>query len=401
MKMYYFHLMPYRGLPDDFRDRYHSVWVDIPPKLFDPVLGGELYNEYLDELIEASTLGFDGICVNEHHQNGYGLMPSPNLIASILARQTTDVAIVLLGNSIALYNPPIRVAEEVAMLDCISGGRVISGFPVGTSMDTNYCYGINPVTLRERYREAEELIVQAWIKEDIFSFNGKYNQLRYVNVWPRPIQKPHPPIWIPGGGSVETWDWVCQKNYMYAALAFSGYKRAQKTFDGFWDVVDKYDLPRNPYRGGFIQFVTVADNEAMAAEMYGPHLEWFYNKTQHVYGGFIDAPGYRTGATIAAGFTAEQADVRITERKWPQLVDEGVVIAGSPSQVTEQLETLITNLNVGALMFMSHFGSMSRETGQYNTRRIAREVIPNLRHFWSEWTDEWYPQNARRAVHVG
>src|SRR5687768_556012 len=203
--------MPYPELPADFRDRARSVWVDIPSELFDPAVGADAYHAYLDQLEHADDAGFDGVCVNEHHQNGYGLMPSPNLIAAALARQTKDVAIVLLGNSIALYNPPIRVAEEMAMLDCISGGRVISGFPVGTSMDTNYCYGVNPATLRERYREAEELIVKSWTADNIFSFNGTYNQLRYVNIWPRPIQKPHPPIWIPGGGSVETWDWVCQK----------------------------------------------------------------------------------------------------------------------------------------------------------------------------------------------
>ena len=96
----------------------------------------------LGDLLEyADTLGFDGIGVNEHHQNGYGIMPSPNIIAAGLARRTQNAAIVVLGNSIALYNPPIRVAEEFAMLDCISGGRLVAGFPVGTSMDTNYCYG--------------------------------------------------------------------------------------------------------------------------------------------------------------------------------------------------------------------------------------------------------------------
>ena len=190
MKFYFFHLMPYRDLPDDFRDTQHSVWVDIPSRLLDPQKTGELYNEYLDELVLASQLGYDGVCVNEHHQNGYGLMPSPNIIAAALARQTKDVAIVLLGDSIALYNPPTRVAEEVAMLDCMSGGRIVAGFPVGTSMDTNYCYGQNPVTLREKYREAEQLITRAWAEEEPFAFNGRYTQLRYVNVWPRPIQKP-------------------------------------------------------------------------------------------------------------------------------------------------------------------------------------------------------------------
>ena len=85
------------------------------------------------------SVGFDGIGVNEHHANAYGLMPSPNIMAATLTRRTSKAALVVLGNSIALYNPPIRVAEEFAMLDVLSGGRLVAGFPVGTSMDTNYC----------------------------------------------------------------------------------------------------------------------------------------------------------------------------------------------------------------------------------------------------------------------
>ena len=103
-----------------------------------------MYNDFMDELEHAADMGFDGICVNEHHQNGYGLMPSPNLIAASLARRTSDAAICVMGNSLALYNPPLRVAEEFAMLDCISGGRLVAGFPVGTPMDTCYAYGHEP-----------------------------------------------------------------------------------------------------------------------------------------------------------------------------------------------------------------------------------------------------------------
>ncbi|HYA34458.1 MAG TPA: LLM class flavin-dependent oxidoreductase, partial [Candidatus Binataceae bacterium] len=135
MKFTWFHLMPYRFLPEDFKDKYRSVWVDIPQKLYDPKLGHRLYNDYLDQLEFADRMGFDGLGVNEHHQNAYGMMPSPNIMAASLARRTRNANLVVLGNSIALYNPPIRVAEEFAMLDVISGGRLIAGFPVGTSMD--------------------------------------------------------------------------------------------------------------------------------------------------------------------------------------------------------------------------------------------------------------------------
>ena len=189
MKFHWFHLMPYPNLPDDLRERYESVYVTLPAKeIYDPVLGHEVYNEYLDELEFADRMGFDGICVNEHHQNGYGTMPSPNIMAATLARRTRNAKLVVMGNSVALYNPPIRVAEEMAMLDVISGGRLVAGFPVGTPMDTVYCYGENPATLREKYHEGVDLILRAWKSDGLFSFNGRFTQLRYVNPWPRPIQ---------------------------------------------------------------------------------------------------------------------------------------------------------------------------------------------------------------------
>src|SRR5580658_8006229 len=135
MRLFSFHLMPYPGLPDDYDG---PAWITCPNELFDPALGTQIYNRYLDELILADELGFDGICVNEHHQNAYGMMPSPNLMAATLARVTKRANIVVMGNSVALYNPPIRVAEELAMVDVLSGGRLVAGFPVGTPMDTTF-----------------------------------------------------------------------------------------------------------------------------------------------------------------------------------------------------------------------------------------------------------------------
>lgn len=193
MKFCYFHLMPYAHLPDDFEKRYHSVWVDIPNHLYDPLKGHQLYNTYLDELEYADKLGFDGICVNEHHYNAYGGMPSPNLMAAAMAQRTSQSAIVVLGNSLGLYNPPVRVAEEFAMLDVLSGGRLVAGMPLGSAADAIFSYGEVPVIMQEKYQESHDLIIKAWTEREPFSFNGKYNQLRYVNIWPRPLQQPYPP----------------------------------------------------------------------------------------------------------------------------------------------------------------------------------------------------------------
>ena len=223
MKTCFFHLMPYQGLPKDFMDHHHSAWVDLPNENFSPELANGYYGDFLEELEYADTVGFDGICVNEHHSNAYGMMPSPNLLASILSRSTSNSALIVLGNSIALYQPPLRVAEEMAMLDVLSGGRLVSGFPVGTSMDTAFSYGVVPLELRERHNEAHDLIMKSWEERKPFSFNGKYNQIRYVNVWPRPMQQPHPPVWIPGSGTLETWDWVLDRNYVYCYLSYYGY----------------------------------------------------------------------------------------------------------------------------------------------------------------------------------
>src|SRR5579864_2819212 len=95
MKVNWFHLMPYRFLPANFENDHHSVWVDIPTGLFDPLRGHNLYNEFLDEIEFADKMGFDGVCVNEHHANAYGMMPSPNLMAAAIARRTTSANLIV------------------------------------------------------------------------------------------------------------------------------------------------------------------------------------------------------------------------------------------------------------------------------------------------------------------
>jgi alkanesulfonate monooxygenase SsuD/methylene tetrahydromethanopterin reductase-like flavin-dependent oxidoreductase (luciferase family) len=401
MKVNWFHLMPYPYLPDDFKEKYRSVWVDVPSELYDPEKGHVVYNDYLDELEFAEKAGFDGLCVNEHHANAYGLMPSPNLMAAALTRRTSQSALIVLGNSIALYNPPVRVAEEFAMLDVMSGGRLVAGFPVGSSMDTNFAYGESPVALRDKYREAHDLIIQSWTRPDPFSFNGKYTQLRYVNIWPRPLQKPHPPIWIPGGGSIETWDWCLDNDYCYCYLSYYGYKRGKEVLDGFWEVVDQRGIDANPYRVGFLQLVGVADTDAEAERISGPHADYFYNRCLHVYEGFADAPGYRTTATLRRGFkpqfglAAAKARANLT---FKDFVDQGYVIAGSPSTVREQLGEAMQSMRVGHLMVLCHFGNMPPEVTQRNTELFAKEVMPYMKQMWGEFDDRWWPQPTAERV---
>ena len=400
MKISFFHLMPYQGLPSDFETRFRSAWVDLPNENFDPEICQQYYDDYLEELEFADQMGFDGVCVNEHHNNAYGLMPSPNLIASILARSTNNGALIVLGNSLALYQPPIRVAEEMSMLDIMSRGRLVAGFPVGTSMDTTFSYGQVPITLRERHTEAHDLIMRAWTERQPFAFNGKYNKLRYVNIWPRPLQQPHPPVWIPGGGSVETWDWVLDRNYVYCYLSYYGYLRGSGIVKAYWDRVAERQIDDNPNRLGFLQLVCVSETDESAQSEYEDHVKYFYQKMLRIHPPFAESPGYRSIDSIRRSLRpqiGDEAQKAAGELGWKELVEQGHVIAGSPATVRDRLTEAVKMLRVGHLMCLLHIGTMPKELTRKNTELFAKEVLPAIKPIYSEYEDPWWPDRLKHG----
>ena len=295
------------------------------------------------------------------------------------------------------------------MIDCISGGRLIAGFPVGSPMDTCYAYGQNPSMLRERYLEAHDLVIRAWTEAETFAWNGRFNQQRYVNIWPRPVQKPHPPIWIPGGGSVETWRWCAETGHVYAYLSYFGYKAGQSTMDGFWAEMARLGKDRNPYHAGFLQFVGVADTREEAYRLYKEPAEYFYGRCLHVDARFANPPGYTSEATQRAGVQgqvaqAAQASLRYSSkfqtlaREMDDIVDRGYVIIGSPDEVAERLKQVATDLNVGHLMLLLQFGNMGKDLAKHNTRLFAEKVMPQLQGLFAEWEDRWWPQPMERGL---
>ncbi len=400
MKISMFHLMPYRDLPADFEQRYHSVWVDPPyTELADSRKIGQYYNWTLDELVHAAKCGIDGICVNEHHQNAYGFMPNPDLMGSVLARATNgmDTAVVQMGATLPTSNPPIRVAEEYAMIDCISGGRMVAGMPLGTSMDVNLCYGISPVEQRERYYEAHDLIMKAWTAKEIFAWNGKYFKLPMVNVWPRPIQKPHPPVWVPGSGSLSTWDFSAKHGHCYCFLSYWGSQLGKKVMDGFWDFVAKSNLDANPYRAGFLQLVTVSETDAQAEKDYYKHIRYFYDKSLHILPEYFPVPGhqdYRSLVNSVKNLNPLQMELmnKIPNWKYKDFVDNDFVISGSPKTVTQKLMEAVKKLRVGNLMVLLHIGSMPHDLTIKNIELFCREVFPHFRGMWDDqWENKWWP----------
>ena len=405
MKISMFHLMPYRELPEGFEKIYPSSWFTLPfPKVADANKAAQYYNWTLDELQYAAESGFDGVCTNEHHQNAYGFMVNPNMMGAVLARATrgTRTAIIQMGETAVFLNPPIRVAEEYAMLDCISEGRMVAGFPVGLGGDFAHSYGFAPMEQRGRYREAHELITKAWQAEDVFAWNGKYYQLPMVSIWPRPVQKPHPPIWVPGNASPSTWDFVLQNDYCYCYLTYFGAKGADKTVGGYWKRAAELGRDNNPYRLGYLIPVGVAESDAAADNIYARHIEYFYHKLLHIPEALFMPPGHMTHSSLNYLITKRPLPPFDTLKKnsYKDFKKDEYLVTGSADRVTEQLLGIIKRLRVGNLMLLPQFGSMSHEETMENIDRLAKNVLPHLRGVWDDegWGNHWWPENCKQPT---
>ena len=405
MKIACFHLMPYRDLPDDFEKRFDSAWFNLPfSKVGDANRCAQYFNWTLDELTFAAQSGFDGVCTNEHHQNAYGFMVNPNMMGSVLARATrgTDTAIIQMGETAVFLNPPIRVAEEYAMLDCISEGRLVAGFPVGLGGDFSYSYGMAPMEQRGRYYEAHDLIKRAWTATDSFAWNGKYYQLPMVNIWPQPVQRPHPPIWVPGNASPSTWDFVLKNDYAYCFLTYFGAKGAKHMVEGFWNRAEEMGRDRNPYRMGFLCPVGVSETDAQAEADYAHATEYFYHKGLHLPEQLLAPPGHMTHSSLSHLITKRPFPPydELKKLRYKDMDARDYVVTGSAKTVTERLLGIIKDLNVGHLMILPQFGSLSHEKTMENIDRIAKDVLPHLRGVWDGqgWVDNWWPQACEKQT---
>ena len=403
MKFHWFAEVTYPALPPDFVETQPTAWVTIPPHLHDPLTMGRTYRMFLDLLEHADAEGFDGLAVNEHHQNAGAVTPSPNLLAASLAKNTKKAALLVIGDSLALYNPPLRVAEEMAYLDCLSEGRLIAGFVYGTPMDSVYAYGIPPAEIRDRFAEAHDLIKRAWAAKEPFAFNGRFTRLRYVNPWPRTVQQPYPPIWVPGSGSLETWDLVCRENYCYGHLSFSGMKSAQPIVDSYWQYVSEQGADDNPHRMAFTQIVCLANSEAEAETLYYDAVKYFYTNTNRVSRGFVAAPGYRTVKSYAWELDRAQANpdrdrAYRGELSFAEYNEKGFIIAGDAATVRGRIREVAKQLRIGQLIVTLHMGNLAAETARMNTEMFAREVAPHLRDVWAEYPDHWTPAATQRQA---
>jgi alkanesulfonate monooxygenase SsuD/methylene tetrahydromethanopterin reductase-like flavin-dependent oxidoreductase (luciferase family) len=375
MRYYFFHLMSWPYLPANFAEDYDSAWIWVPNQLYDPVKGHDLYQNYLDTLAYADELGFDGICVNEHHQNAYGLMPSPNLMAAALTQRTKRCQIAVIGNALPMYNPPLRVAEEFAMLDVMSGGRLVAGMVIGGGPEY-FSYQVNPTHARERFREALDLIIKAWTTPGPFMWNSKHYYFRYVNPWPRPMQQPHPPIWIPGAGSLETIEFVAQRRYAYMGVPYFNIDTFRRVFSLFREACEKAGYKADPEQMGWGIPTYVAETDRQAREEFEPHLWYFVrNLLKNIS---IAPPGY-TSAKSALAIIRNRGSFLYEQKDW-DAIEKGVfAIVGSPETVRQKLNHYRKELGVGVVLTGCQTGTLPHELARKSMAMLAKEVLPYAR----------------------
>jgi alkanesulfonate monooxygenase SsuD/methylene tetrahydromethanopterin reductase-like flavin-dependent oxidoreductase (luciferase family) len=371
-----FHLMPYSEIDPSFYEKYGPAWVTLPNTLFDRKAGYRLYNRFLDELEYADSAGFDGICVNEHHQNGYGMMPQPGVFAGALARRTKGW-LALLGRALPLVNNPLNIAEEFAEIDQLTGGRLIAGFVRGIGSEY-HSSGVNPTESHDRFHEAHDLIVRAWTEPGPFRFEGKYYDYEYVNTWPRTFQDPHPQIWIPSQGSSETIRFAAAKNHRYTYLqTFSPITAVAKYMQMYKDVANEQGYEATPDQLGWSLPIYCAATDEQAREEARPHAEMFVNKYLKISPEMLLPPGYTTAASIKGMMQAKAG--MLVDRTLEDLLDSGMFIVGSPKTVREKLIEAQRQIGFGNLLMTIQFGTLPHDLTMNNIKLLAEEVVPYIK----------------------
>ncbi len=377
MKVFMFHLMPYLYMDLEYQTKWRSPWVVMPNSEYDPVKGHELYNRFLDELELAAELGLDGVAVNEHHQTAYGMMPSPVVTASALSRRVKKAKIAILGNAFGLREHPLTLAEEHAMIDSITGGRLITGMVRGIGAEY-HSMGANPALSHDRFHEAHDLVIQAWTRPGPFSFHGKYFNLEYVNPWPRPFQKPHPPIWCPSTGSSETIEWAAHPERKYVYLQnYSPVKSVAKFLNGYREVAQtKYGYEARSEQIGWAAPVFVANTDREARDLAQPHIESLFNKFLNLTFEMMFPPGYLSFDSALRMATHKKQIMG--SQTVDSLIEHGVIICGSPETVRGKISEAHHLLGFQSFLALLQFGTLPRDLTERNIRLFSTEVAPAL-----------------------
>ena len=377
MKLYNFDLLAYPHVPKD------APRTPVPSNFFDPIKGAANYAEHLDEMTYCEELGLDGVVFNEHHYSSYGTMPSPNLIAAALSQRTKRIKIGVLGNILPLRNHPVRVAEEYAMIDCLSNGRLIAGFVRGIPAEYVW-YGVNPEESRGRFQEAYDLIMTAWTNS-VWSFEGEFYKLKDCAIWPRPLQQPHPPIWI-AARSAESIEW-CVKRHLPCAQVYQTTGQIEDTFNYYRSKAKEDGWEARPDDFILCRHIYIDDSNKKAQEVAEPAMRYFFS----VYNrGFNDAIN-QTAADqqkLLAKLTSERSfnyfregnrsRIDFSTLGWDELIKSGYMIAGDPDSVARQIQDQMKQIGADHFMGMFHIGNLAHEKVISSLNLFKKEIMPRL-----------------------
>ena len=377
MKLYNFDLLAYPHVPKD------APRTPVPSNFFDPIKGAANYAEHLDEMTYCEELGLDGVVFNEHHYSSYGTMPSPNLIAAALSQRTKRIKIGVLGNILPLRNHPVRVAEEYAMIDCLSKGRLIAGFVRGIPAEYVW-YGVNPEESRGRFQEAYDLIMTAWTNS-VWSFEGQFYKLKDCAIWPRPVQQPHPPIWI-AARSAESIEW-CVKRHLTCAQVYQTTGQIEDTFNYYRTKAKEDGWEAQPDDFILCRHIYIDESNKKAQEIAEPAMRYFFS----VYNrGFNDAINQAAAdqQKLLAKLTSERSfnyfregnrsRIDFSTLGWDELIKSGYMIAGDPDSVAHQIQDQMRQIGADHFMGMFHIGNLAHENVISSLNLFKKEIMPRL-----------------------
>ena len=369
----FMHFLPYVHLPENHKE-FKSLWVDFSNKYYDPKRGHTLYQRYLSELVLADRLGFDAIVVNEHHNTAYSMMAAPNLIASAIIPQTRNAKICVWGTPPNLEYPN-RLAEEYAMLDVMSEGRLEVAFPLGTGMEY-WANPINPTTARERHRESIAIILQAWTQDGPTKFFGEFYTYRFLNPWPRPYQKPHPPCYIVGTGSPETVELAAELGFGYSAV-FVTKQRALELNRKLRERASSYGRTIRPDQMPLGVITYVAETKQKAEDEGIEHIRYFFEDALRTTPEFLNPPGYISVEQLK--IRAALADKLHGKFDFDAVNEAFFCAVGTPDQVVDQLSQWGETMGTNHFNLMAAVGNMPNWKVVKNLSLIAEEVIPRMR----------------------
>lgn len=379
MFVMYFTEQPMTAYPAEEAEKFGTTVLTFPNSYFDAEAGSRLYRQYLADYQLAEEVGFDGIMLNEHHNGPYCMQAKTNIFASVLAGTTKRVKIVPLGNPLPLTENPIRLAEELAMIDMISGGRLVSGFVRGGGQE-QLAAGVNPAFNRERFEEAHDLIVKTWTKPGPFRWEGEHYQQRVVNPWVLPMQKPHPRIWVPGVVSKETISWAARHRYPYIALNTSA-EATSKIWQFYDDEAEQAGYTAGPENRGYVIRVHV-QRDGERARRNAEQFMWMKGEFTGVSvpvwaspSGYFSPSQRRTFVEYAVG---RSKNVTTRAPLADQIANKQLIV-GTPAECIEALRVVLQSARASILGIWAADGAISHEDTQECIKLLGDEVIPAVR----------------------